>query len=302
MDQDVGLTYTPAVNETGGNGALSIARPDTVSVHKNNKGQYVIGTVRNGWGMKTADTVTNDSPAGWIALALKTELDWAGYDVTLVESLSNSESKALKPSVDRVWVDHDMGFWTVGAAAEVSFRVKVMKYGQVADVIAVREEACPRSMVGGSASQKGQALQSAIQAAMHPVDSDERDRVNWLANATISTELRACNARHVLVVADSCYSGKLTRSLQVVAKESNYYQKLARRKASVAISSGGLEPVMDSGGKGKHSVFSSAFLDFLQDNTSALDALSLFNHIRQKVSWNADQMPEYGVIHMVVLT
>jgi len=130
-----------------------------------------------------------------------------------------------------------------------------------------------------------------------PVDSDDQDRVNWLANATISTELRACDARHILVVADSCYSGKLTRGLEVLEKESNYYQKIAQRKARVAISSGGLEPVIDSGGEGKHSVFTSAFLDCLQKNTSVLDALSLFQNVRQKVSWNADQMPEYGVIH-----
>ena len=130
-----------------------------------------------------------------------------------------------------------------------------------------------------------------------PIDSDAQDRVNWLANATISTELRASNARHVLVVADSCYSGKLTRELRVVTDEPGYYEKLAQRKARVAISSGGLEPVIDSGGKDGHSVFASAFLDALRDNPSALDALSLFTRIRQSVGWNADQMPEYGVIH-----
>jgi len=166
VDQKVGLTYTPVVNATGGNGALSIAKPEIISIQKNNKGQYVIGTVKNGWGMKTADTVTNDSPADWIALALKIELERAGYDVTLVENISGSGSKGLKPLVDRVWVDHDVGFWTVGAEAEVGFRVKAMKYGQIVDVISIREEVCPRAIVGGDASQKGQALQNAIQSSM----------------------------------------------------------------------------------------------------------------------------------------
>lgn len=166
VDQRIGLTYTPFLNAAGGRGAVEIERPDIVSIQKNNKGQFIIGTVINSLGVRIADTVTNDSPGDWLALALKTELERAGYHVVLVEDLQGKSAKALKPSVEKIWVDHVKNFLTIGAESEFSFNVKVMKYGRVVDVIHVREEASPRAFYGGTARQKEQALQMAIQASM----------------------------------------------------------------------------------------------------------------------------------------
>ncbi|MFH1798512.1 MAG: hypothetical protein ABH844_04120 [Candidatus Omnitrophota bacterium] len=46
----------------------------------------VIGNVRNGFGMKTADVVTTTDIADWVTNALKLELNNAGYKVTVKES------------------------------------------------------------------------------------------------------------------------------------------------------------------------------------------------------------------------
>lgn len=62
------------------------------------------------------------------------------------------------------------------------------------------------------------------------------------------------------------------------------------------ISSGGLEPVIDSGGKGLHSVFASAFLDALKENKDIMDGAQLFNKLRRPVMLNSDQTPEYSDI------
>ncbi|MDH4009732.1 MAG: hypothetical protein OEU55_03395, partial [Desulfobacterales bacterium] len=62
------------------------------------------------------------------------------------------------------------------------------------------------------------------------------------------------------------------------------------------ISSGGLEPVIDSGGVGMHSVFATAFLDALKDNKDILDGAQLFNKLRRPVMLNSDQTPEYSDI------
>ena len=45
-----------------------------------------------------------------------------------------------------------------------------------------------------------------------PVDSDTDSDVNWISTFAITDVLSAMSARHVLIVADSCYSGALTRS------------------------------------------------------------------------------------------
>jgi len=51
----------------------------------------IIGNVRNGWGMKTADVITDTNIADWITNALKAELKNAGYNV-VQENASNSVS------------------------------------------------------------------------------------------------------------------------------------------------------------------------------------------------------------------
>jgi hypothetical protein len=99
----------------------------------------------------------------------------------------------------------------------------------------------------------------------------------------------------VLVVADSCYSGTLTRGLALVQYDAGYVKRMAEKRARIALTSGGLEPVLDAGGEG-HSVFAGAFIDVLKDNTGVLDGQQLFARVREPVVVNAEQTPEYGNI------
>jgi len=130
-----------------------------------------------------------------------------------------------------------------------------------------------------------------------PVDATRETQVKWVSNSAITSEIRAIQAKHVMVVADSCYSGKLSRGLHITNRTPDYLTRMSRKKARVVLSSGGLEPVMDSGGKGNHSVFASAFIETLSENKGVLDGTTLFTKIREQVGWNADQIPEYANIH-----
>jgi len=129
-----------------------------------------------------------------------------------------------------------------------------------------------------------------------PVNAEIDNTINWVSNSSITTTLKAMHAKHVLVIADSCYSGKLARGLHVVQRTPSYLSRLSQKRARSVISSGGLEPVIDSGGKGLHSVFTSAFLDILKENTSIMDGAQLFNRLRRPVMLNSDQTPEYSDI------
>lgn len=128
-----------------------------------------------------------------------------------------------------------------------------------------------------------------------PIDASETDPANWVSAADLTDILRAMSARHVMVVADSCYSGSLTRGLQIQNRDDAYIQRLARKRARVVLTSGGLEPVTDSGGGG-HSVFARAFLDALEANPGVLEGAGIFNQLRKPVVLRADQTPEYGDI------
>jgi len=105
-------------------------------------------------------------------------------------------------------------------------------------------------------------------------------------------------AKHVMIVADSCFSGTITRGIKIEIKQPTreWLETIVKKKARTALTSGGLEPVMDSGG-GNNSVFASSFLSILRDNDGVLDASQLFSQLRPKVMVNSDQTPEYGDIH-----
>lgn len=129
-----------------------------------------------------------------------------------------------------------------------------------------------------------------------PVDANPDSQINWIPNATLTASFKALRAKHVLVVADSCYSGKLTRGLVVRGdRPPDYVARMAAKRARMVMSSGGLEPVLD-GGRGSHSVFAGAFLDALRANRGVIDTTSLFSQIRREVMLNADQTPQLADI------
>lgn len=126
-----------------------------------------------------------------------------------------------------------------------------------------------------------------------PVDAKSNRRSNWVSNATLTNTLRSLEAKHVMVVADSCYSGRLVRSAKITLGDPNYLRTMSRKKARVVLTSGSLEPVADNNGSG-HSPFTDALLDALRNNQSVLDGSSLFNKIRRPVVVNANQTPQFS--------
>jgi len=124
-------------------------------------------------------------------------------------------------------------------------------------------------------------------------DAKSNRRSHWVSNATITKTLKAVSAKHVMVVADSCYSGTLTRSAAVGFRDQDYLRRMATKRARVAMVSGGLEPVADDSGGG-HSPFATAFMAALRKNDGVIDGTRLFSEIRRPVILNARQTPEYS--------
>ena len=126
-----------------------------------------------------------------------------------------------------------------------------------------------------------------------PIDANEDDQVNWIANDTITRSVRAIKAKHVMVVADSCFSGSLTRGVEPKVRKPDYIHQIVKKKARMVLTSGGLEPVTDTGG-GNHSVFAKSFIQILNQNPGVLDGHQFYFTLRKQVMLSADQSPEYG--------
>ncbi len=140
-----------------------------------------------------------------------------------------------------------------------------------------------------------------------PVDAEMHNTANWISNVSITDILNAMSVRHVLLVADSCYSGALTRSAlsQLDAGQSdearNHWLKtLSKMRSRTALTSGGLAPVLDGGG-GEHSVFAKAFLGVLRDLNDITEGQRVYREVSARVAFEAtryqvEQVPEYAPI------
>jgi len=140
-----------------------------------------------------------------------------------------------------------------------------------------------------------------------PIDADPNSTANWIASSTLTETLNTMSAKHILVVADSCYSGAMTRSsigsLQPGLSEEArllWLKSIAESPSRTVLTSGGVSPVMDGGG-GKHSVFAQNFIDILTENQDLLPGKQLSDVIAARVlniarRLNFDQRPEYAPI------
>ncbi len=131
------------------------------------------------------------------------------------------------------------------------------------------------------------------------IDAEADDDLNWIANEDLTRRLNAMNARHVMIIADSCYSGTLVRAarsrLPTGVERQAWLARISSKRSRTAIVSGGLEPVSDAGREG-HSVFANAFLTALGENRAPLEGTALFKRISRPVVVNADQTPQYADI------
>jgi len=142
-------------------------------------------------------------------------------------------------------------------------------------------------------------------AYWYPVEAGKASTARWINATEITGQARAIPARHVLVIADSCYSGMIARgaspTIDVPQERNAYLKKLMQRKSRHVMASGGDEPVADTDTSGHptgHSVFANALLQGLKEfHEAEYSAEELFNqYVREQVAGRSRQLPEYDAI------
>lgn len=149
----------------------------------------------------------------------------------------------------------------------------------------------------------GQKDERTKKAYWVPVNAGRDDYYNWISSDDLKAafEREDARAKHILVVADSCYSGDVFReqtrqvSLSSAVAETErlaYFERLYAKRSRLAISSGASEPVLDGGGQG-HSIFARAFIKALDETEApAFTSADLYaNYLVRFVSTGAAQTP-----------
>ena len=135
-----------------------------------------------------------------------------------------------------------------------------------------------------------------------PVDGKLKDPSTWVSHSIIKRILSSerFEAKNVVVIVDSCYSGILLRGGPSLLSltDKGYEKKLieiASRRSRQVITSGGIEPVVD-GGKDGHSLFAYYLLKALKNNTRYFVDLENLFHTRvwEPVTEIGGQRPNVG--------
>jgi TPR repeat protein len=138
-----------------------------------------------------------------------------------------------------------------------------------------------------------------------PVDAEPDSDANWISSIAVTDLLNAMAAKHILVVADSCYSGAMTRSslarLEAAISDEarlNWLKALIKARSRTVLTSGGLQPVVDGGG-GKHSIFAKYFIEVLIAIGEPVEALRIYREVSARVvhaaqALQVEQKPEYA--------
>jgi hypothetical protein len=127
-----------------------------------------------------------------------------------------------------------------------------------------------------------------------PADATEESTFQYISNNDLQTFLSSIKSKHTLLISDACFSGDIFRGKTIsipFQDTERYYRDVHAKLSRQAITSGGIEPVMDGGREG-HSVFAYYILKSLRNNNKRFfDAFSLYTDIRIPVVNNSIQSP-----------
>lgn len=133
-----------------------------------------------------------------------------------------------------------------------------------------------------------------------PVDAKTKSTKRYINNLDVRSYIEGIKSKHTLLIADACFSGDIFRGvgdsrIQFDNSE-KYYKTVYNKPSRQAISSGGIEPVMDGGSDG-HSIFTYHLLKALNGNDKKfMDAGELYNQIRIPIVNNSEQTPIFAPI------
>jgi hypothetical protein len=140
-----------------------------------------------------------------------------------------------------------------------------------------------------------------------PTDAQAQQPTSWISNRAVSDILTTMSAKHVLVIADSCYSGTMTRTSLAtfgggMSSDTwgDWVKTMVAGRSRTAMTSGGVQPVADTS-RGEHSLFAGALIAALTDNNQLLTGQRLFREIAASMalkgsSAGLQQSPEYAPI------
>jgi hypothetical protein len=129
------------------------------------------------------------------------------------------------------------------------------------------------------------------------VEADPDTRAGWLEADHIRAKIKEMSAKHILLVADSCFSGAITHPKTTTIGRGLNETRLRvqwNRRARMVLTSGQVTPVADSAGGGNHSVFARYFIQTLRQNDNVMSGEMLSHELSGRMQAQPVKVGESG--------
>lgn len=140
------------------------------------------------------------------------------------------------------------------------------------------------------------------------IGSKEEESWTWFSVSALVNQIKAYNTKHVIVIADSCFSGSIFQATSRGSNSENksttldledFFKKKNNAKVRLAITSGNYEYVPDAIDGSDHSPFATTLLSLLHENDDYLLADELFSNLEKNINlYPTNQTPRFGSLIM----
>ena len=130
-----------------------------------------------------------------------------------------------------------------------------------------------------------------------PHDGDLGKVRSFIRHNEFKDYLQRIQARHIFLIADTCFSGDLLRSVNFDdVSTPDYLKRIYKKPSRMGLASGDIEAVLD-GLREDHSPFAKALINFLKNPPhETFSAGELITYVSKVTANNAEQTPLYGRI------
>jgi hypothetical protein len=134
------------------------------------------------------------------------------------------------------------------------------------------------------------------------VEANAKSKDGYLEVAMLQDKIKTMSAKHILLIADSCFSGAITHGRSVPKVRDSTDKELRFKmdhRARMVLTAGGDTPVVDSGGDPNHSLFATYFIQTLSENRNLMSGEMLAHELYQRMQpaaakLHVNEVPTYA--------
>jgi hypothetical protein len=170
VDQKIGLNYARQDDSlVRYSGDITVTRAAFLPASRNSRGEWVIGSLNNVYGVHQADLLSDRSPEEWITDALLYELRRAGFTVNYAESFPSALGRGIAITNINAFLTVNKGTVSTETRQELKFNLEIFLNGDKLKTLTVASRDNRTIPFDASKEEKEKIMLQSLQNAMQRI-------------------------------------------------------------------------------------------------------------------------------------